>query len=138
MIWDEIQNRLDEIDSTLVAGYSLTSFVLVYLVGRIMREAEIGKAVLESPTDYLPDSEAALRAAVGRLMGDILVDFNGFIREQQEETGYFDYKTQFKSQSAIRAITEDVLRGHQRAVKRDSDVAFHLQDDASNSTAEEA
>lgn len=137
LIWDEIQRRLDEIDSSLVAGYALTSFVLVYLVGRIMRETEIGRAVLESPGDYLPDSEASLRAAVGRLVGDILVDFNGFIREQQEEAGYFDYKTQFKSQSAIRAITEDVLRGHQRAVKRDSDVAFHLQDEAPDLTTNE-
>jgi hypothetical protein len=138
LIWDEIQHRLDEIDSSLVAGYALTGFVLVYLVGRIMRETAIGKAVLESPGDYLPESEAALRSAVGRLVGDILVDFNGFIREQQEEAGYFDYKTQFKRQSAIRTITEDVLRGHQRAVKRDSDVAFHLQDKAPDLSGEKA
>lgn len=57
---------------------------------------------------------------------DILVDFNGYIRAQEDDGGYFDYKTRFKSQAAIKEIMEDVLRGHQRAARRNSDVEFHL------------
>jgi hypothetical protein len=128
LIWDEVQNRLDEIEKQLIAGYALTSFVLVFLVGRIMRETEIGRAILDSPGDYVPEHEDAVRQAVGGLVGDILVDFNGYIREQEDDTGYFDYKTQFKSRAGIREITEDVLRGHQRAVRRDAEIAFHLED----------
>ncbi len=126
IIWDEVGKHLDEIENPLIARYALTSFVLVFLVGRIMRETEVGKALLEAPLEYVRDDEAQVRTAIGRLVGDILVDFNGYIREKEDETGYFDYKTRFKSQSAIREITEDVLRGHQRAVRRNEDVAFHL------------
>lgn len=128
LIWDEVQNHLDQVDSELIARYALTSFVLVYLVGRIMKESEIGGAVLQSPADYLPANEATVRTAVGGLVGDILVDFNGYVREQEDDGGYFDYKTRFKSQAAIREITEDVLRGHQRAVRRSPDVEFQLVD----------
>ena len=126
LIWEEVQAHREEIDNALIARYALTSYVLVYLVGRLMRESEIGEAVLREPADYLPDDEVLIRAAVNRLVGDILVDFNGYVREQEEEDGYFDYKTRFKSQGAIRAISEDILRGHQRAVRRSEDVAFHL------------
>ena len=126
IIWDEIREHISEIDNELIARYALTTFVLVYLVGRIMKETEVGIAVLASPVDYVIDDEEVIRDAVGRLVSDILVDFNGYIREQESEAGYFDYKTRFKSQTAIREITEDVLRGHQRAARRNRDVAFHL------------
>lgn len=126
LIWEEVQSHLDQIDNELIARYALTSYVLVYLVGLLMRESEVGEAVLEGPADYLPENEELIRPAVNRLVGDILVDFNGYVREQEDDSGYFDYKTRFKSQSAIREITEDILRGHQRAVRRSPDVAFHL------------
>ena len=126
LIWDEVQRHLSDVDNDLIARYALTSFVLVYLVGRLMKETEIGEAVIESPASYLPNAESSVRVAVGRLIGDILVDFNGYIREQEDESGYFDYKTRFKSQTAVRDLTEDVLRGHQRASRRNPDVAFHL------------
>jgi hypothetical protein len=126
MIWDEVQTHLDQIDNELIARYALTSLVLVYLVGRLMKESEIGAAVLASPADYLPDDDGAVRAGISRLVGDILVDFNGYVREQEDDGGYFDYKTRFKSQTAIKEITEDVLRGHQRAARRNADVEFYL------------
>lgn len=135
LIWDEVQKQLDQIDNELIARYALTSHVLVYLVGRLMKESEIGDSVLTAPADYLPDEEDAVRSAVGRLIGDILVDFNGYIREQEDDGGYFDYKTRFKSQAAIREITEDVLRGHQRAARRNPDVEFHLADPAAEQSA---
>jgi hypothetical protein len=47
-------------------------------------------------------------------------------REQDQAEGYFDHKTVQESQAGIRERTEDVLRGHQRAVKRNLEVAFHL------------
>jgi hypothetical protein len=123
LIWEEVQAHRDQIENELIARYALTSYVLVYLVGRLMKESE---AVLQSPMDYLPDEEPLIRAAVNRLVGDILVDFNGYVREQEDDGGYFDYKTRFKSQAAIREITEDILRGHQRAVRRSEDVEFHI------------
>lgn len=128
LIWEEVQAHLNQIENELIARYALTSYVLVYLVGRLMKESEIGEAVLQEPSNYLPDDEVLIRASVSRLVGDILVDFNGFVREQEDDGGYFDYKTRFKSQAAIREITEDVLRGHQRAVRRSEDVAFHLSE----------
>lgn len=126
LIWDEVRQRLSDVEKELIGRYALTSFVLVYLAGKLMKETEIGTAMLDSPGTYIPDDEALARNAVGRLIDDILVDFNGYVREQEDDTGYFDYKTAFKSQAAIKAISEDVLRGHQRAVKRNPDIAFHL------------
>lgn len=128
MIWEEVQQRLLQIDKELIATYSLTSFVLVHLGGHLMWTTAAGREILDSPADYVAHQENEVRQAVGRLIDGILVDFNGYIREQESDHGYFDYKTRFKSQAAIRELTEDVLRGHQRAVRRDAEYEFHLDE----------
>jgi hypothetical protein len=72
------------------------------------------------------DSETKFGKAIARLIDDVLIDFNAYVREQEEEHGYYDYKTSFKSQRAVEALADDVHRQHQRAVLRNKDVAFHL------------
>ena len=55
----------------------------------------------------------------------LLIDFNGYI-ELESESAYFDYKTRFKNQSAIRHLTEDVLRNHRRALRTHPEIAFAI------------
>jgi len=126
LLWEEVQRRLPQIEKELIARYSLTTFVLVHLTGHLMRSTEAGNGILNAPADYIPGQETRVREAVGRLIESIIVDFNGYIREQEADHGYFDYKTRFKSQAAIRELGEDVLRGHQRAVRRDAGYEFSL------------
>lgn len=68
LIWEEIQQRLSQIDKELVARYSLTTFVLAYLTGHLMRSTEDGKAILDTPANYIPQQEGRVREAVGRLI----------------------------------------------------------------------
>jgi hypothetical protein len=87
---------------------------------------EEGTAILEDPLKTIRDQESRFRKAVARLIDDILIDFNAYVREQEAATGYFDYKTSFKSQRAVKALADDVYSHHQRTVHRNADVAFHI------------
>ncbi len=124
LIWEEVRKHRDKIENQLMAYYGLTAFVLVYLVGVLLRESGPGRDVLDDPAQYVLPADADLRSAVSRLVQDLLVDFNGYARERAEEDGYFDYKTLFKSQRAVSALTEDVKRHYQRAVIRTPGMAF--------------
>jgi hypothetical protein len=127
VIYDEVRKKLPSVESALMAKYGLTTFVLVYLVGLLMRETEEGTEILDDPLTTIRDNENRFRAAVARLVDDILIDFNAYVREQEAALGYFDYKTSFKSQRAVEALADDVHRQHQRAVLRNEDIAFHVE-----------
>jgi hypothetical protein len=125
LMWEEANVAKEELDDPLLAGYGLTVFVLVSLAGRLMSETAEGKEILAQPLGYLQDREAEVRKAIRLLLKDIVVDLDAYVREESEG-GYFDYESRFKSQSAIRHLTEDVLRSHKKAVNRDPLAAFHL------------
>jgi hypothetical protein len=125
LIWEEVQIRKSSIEDPLLAGYALTVFILIYLVGLLMKETQQGKEVLSSPLRYLREREQPLREAIGVLVNDIIVDLDGYVRDESQ-AGYFDYKSRFKSQTAVRHLTEDILRSHKKTVNRNPEAAFHL------------
>jgi hypothetical protein len=126
LIYDEVRKKLPKVENRLMANYGLTTFVLVYLVGLLMRDSEEGTRLLDDPLKIVRDTESKFRHAVARLIDDILIDVNAYVEEQETENGYFDYKTSFKSQTAVTALAGDVHRQHKRAVLRSDEVAFHL------------
>lgn len=126
LIYEETRQRLPGVTNRLMARYGLTTFVLAYLVGDLMRETAIGRDILSDPLSHLQNNETGLRSAIGRLIDDILIDFNAYVKDQEEKTKYFDYKTAFKSQRAVEALQDDVVRQHKRAVLRNADIAFHV------------
>jgi hypothetical protein len=126
VIYDEVRKKLGNVENTLMGKYGLTTFVLVHLVGLLMRDTDEGTAILDDPLAMIRDQETLFRKAVARLIDDILIDFNAYVREQEAADGYFDYKTSFKSQRAVESLADDVYRQHQRAVLRNEDVAFHI------------
>ena len=85
----------------------------------------MGAELLDSPVDFLRHDLPNVRAALERLVSDVIVDFDGYIRDESE-VDYFDYKSRFKSQTAIRHLTEDVLRSYKRAINRNPALAFAL------------
>lgn len=66
------------------------------------------------------------RIALRQLIAYLIIDFDGYIAFESE-AGYFDYKTRFKSQGAVRHLTDDILRNHRRALRTHPEVAFALQ-----------
>lgn len=129
IIYEEVRKKLPNVENQLMASYGLTTFVLVYLVGLMMKDTESGTACLTEPLTVVRDNESRFRHAVARLIDDILIDFNAYVREQEAATGYFDYKTSFKSQRAVEQLADDVHRQHQRAALRNTDVKFRLEED---------
>jgi hypothetical protein len=125
-IYEEVAKHLDDINNQLLARYGLTTFVLVYLVGLLLRESESGSKVLAEPLQYMRAAEEELRNKLELLIRDMLVDFNFYIEEKTQETSYFDYKTLFKSQRAVSDLAADIVRSYKKEVIRNPDREFSL------------
>ncbi len=126
IIYEEVKKKLPGLDNQLMARYGLTTFVLIYLAGKLMALTADGTALLGDPLEQVRSHESSLREAIAQLIGDILIDFNAYV-EEQELIKYFDYKTAFKNQTAVELLASDVVRQHKRAVLRNDDIAFHVK-----------
>ena len=90
LIWQEANIARNKIADPLFS-YGLTVFVLVFLVGRLMEEYP-GRQGNSCPTaTFVQQREDDLRAAIRLLIQDVVVDFDGYVREEAA-SGYFDYR----------------------------------------------
>jgi hypothetical protein len=120
LIHQEVKSHLKDVEEQLIAGYGLTSFVLEYLVGLLLRETDTGRDLLDDPGPHLEQDEDAVRQKVDDLLNDLIVDFNFYVREKVSQDGYFDYKTSFKSARAVAELATDVVRSYKKQLARDA------------------
>ena len=128
LLYQQVLERRSEIEGELLAAYGLTAFVLVYLAGLILRESEDGNALLLDPKPHLDADEERVVQRLDLLLGDLIVDFNYYVKEKIDQDGYFDYKTSFKSQAAVKELAADVVRSYKKAIGRDATKGFSLAD----------
>ncbi len=131
LIYQEVLKRLGDVANRLMAGYGLTTFALIYLVGLLLRESPVGQGLLENPLSYLKDNEVGVRQKLELLIRDMLVDFNFYVDEKTKESGYFDYKTLFKNQRAVTDLAGDIVRSYKKEVIRSPNREFRIKDEGS-------
>lgn len=103
-----------------VAKYGLTHYILIYLVGEVLRLGKDGQTLLKQPQPYLTTNvstnqkEAVVLASLRALTKFIITELNYFIKENGEES--YDYKTAFKSQSDVHSIRNAVQKAFEKDV----------------------
>ena len=113
-----------------VRKYGLTKFLLLYLLGEVLREEDAGKTLLSDPGKYLSTSadDNPLQANVLSQFSDltylIVTQLNYFIDENGGEA--YDYKSHFKSQENVKTIRNDALKEYDRAKHRGTVKPFEL------------
>lgn len=103
-----------------VEKYGLTHYILMYLVGEVLRLGEDGRALLKRPLLYLSTNtnanqkETKMLASLRALTKFIVTELNYFIKENGEES--YDYKTSFKSQTDVQSIRNAVQKAFEKDV----------------------
>jgi hypothetical protein len=111
-----------------VRKYSLTKFVLLYLVGEMLRKSPDGKNLLENPVIYLStqtcknDKQDDVIKQVGDLAHLAVAELNYFIEEHGGEA--YDYKSEFKSPRPVEAFRNEALKGYEKDVYRGRAILF--------------
>lgn len=112
-----------------VRKYGLTRFLVLYLIGEVLREEPDGRSLLDSPGAYLEQGaagrtrQAAVLDQVRRIAADIVIELDDYLKTAK--TG-FDYKSEFKSEASIQQIRSEVVKAYAKDKRRSRATVFAL------------
>ena len=115
-----------------IGRYGLTSFLLIYLVGELIRQDAAGIAFLEQPLPYLDTNassnspQAVVIVEIDKLVDWIVIELNYTIEQHGDES--YDYKSEFKSPKSVQQIRNDMLKSFQKDISRGKVAPFILPD----------
>ena len=118
-----IESVLDKIEDPLVRNYQLTKFILLGVLGRVLRHDPAGKKLIDYPDAFLPKYREAVVAAAKIVVLHTITDFNYFIKEKSSKD-YFDYKSEFKNAEKYDALATELLHQYERALVRHAEDSF--------------
>jgi hypothetical protein len=116
-----------------VRCYGLTRFLLLFVVGELLRKTEDGKNLLDDPLPYLLKKgghatdiarENAMLEAVTGVANYAVTELNYLISDRGGEV--YDYKSEFKTPKGVEAIRSEVLKSYDKDRYRDKVDAFQL------------
>lgn len=118
-----IELVVGKIEDPLIQAYQLTKFLLLGLLGGIIKRDATGARMLADPRPFLLKNRGALVGAVTVVAAEMVADFNFYVKEKQAE-GYYDYKSEFKSPEKYRALASELQRQFDRALVRHPEDSF--------------
>ncbi len=114
LIYDQIPSSLNALENQRLARYGLTSFLVLYFLGELMRSSEDGQKLLEQPLPFLATGgkhnplESKMLAQSAPLINWLVTELNYFVKAQGGEA--YDYKREFKSPKAVEGIRDELLK----------------------------
>jgi hypothetical protein len=113
-----------KIDDPLIQGYQLTKLILLGIAGDILRKDSVGKVLLDSPATLLPSKELEVSKALQTFAALLIPELNYYIGEKKQESGYYDYKSAFKSADEYATLLQEMQRSYQKAVVKHPEESF--------------
>jgi hypothetical protein len=130
----EVRNAVAKIQNERIRTYGLTKYLTLYLVGEVLRQESDGRALLAVPLPYLRTQKSLddrrqleVLEQIRRIATDVAVELDFYVQEKENETGgTYDYKSEFKSKSAVSAIRANALKEYSKAKHRGNACIFRL------------
>lgn len=111
-----VAKSLDQLDNRQMAGYSLTRYFLLSVVGEILRKFGEGRAFLSNKEKMnSPEGRAEFLEKLPELLVGLVVDLN---YEIAQKDATFDYKKDLKSPTAIKALSRNLLQSFEKDLRR--------------------
>lgn len=129
------QAALEHCKDQRVRSYGLTSFIVLYLVGELLRTSKDGATVLDNPEPFLrvtksskirEELESKLLKEVGAVASYTVTELNYYVADHGGEA--FDYKSIFKSEKGVKLFRSEVLKAYEKDLFRDKVDAFRMPD----------
>ncbi len=111
------ENAIPKLNNSLFAKYTLTKYLILYIIRLIMDEDDLGKKVTADPDNYVvhKKSRKALLQAIKRVLDDVVVDLNAEIDSLGED---FDYRGKLRDEKWVTDLTRDIVSNHRKLVGR--------------------
>jgi hypothetical protein len=113
-----IRGKLSSLTNKLFASYSITPFVLLYLLREALETDDKGKEYCENPARFVQSSDYAARAkkCVDAVAMAVMRIVETFVKRRDEDpSARFDYKRELKSPNQVRSMRDSVISSYQMA-----------------------
>lgn len=111
-----VAEKLDLFDDKLFAQYTLTRWLLLYLLREALLTDELGKKLFADPSAFLvaPNGRTKLRECVGHVTQALVRLLNGIInRKTSSDAPYFDYKKELKNKEFVFSTKSQIIPNYQ-------------------------
>lgn len=122
-----ILSKLDLIENQLFAKYSITQFLLVYLLRRIIETDEVGKLFCADTARFTSTKkdQHALLAIIDKMAQAMVRIVNREVKRRDADLeNPFDFKRELKSPSAVRKFESTVIATYQILADDDETLTF--------------
>ena len=112
-----IDSKIGKIDNKLIARYSLTKYVVMFIVRNILEKDKLGIELLQTPSTYLSNSEdiLKLKKCFSVAVDDIIIDLNAEVNDLGED---FDYKSKLRDELWVKELSRSIVSNYQKLVNR--------------------
>jgi hypothetical protein len=128
LFYDQILPKLATLEHQRLARYGLTSFLVLYLLGELIRLSGDGRKLLDQPLPFLSAKgknnplESGMLGQSAPLIDWLITELNYFIKGKGGEA--YDYKREFKSPKAVEAIRDELLKAFEKDRYRGRSIPF--------------
>lgn len=130
LIFQVSQSALDGMENERIRRYTLTRYIVLYLIGEVLRQEKDGQVLLDSPAEYLEKSDGNGRTTQKAIFGlingiarEVVTEFSFYVNEQGEA---YDYKSKFKSEKEVKRIRTEVVKNYVKDKGRGKALVFKL------------
>lgn len=126
IIFDALMQSMAALENDLIANYTLTRYVLLYLLRQALETNSQGKEFCKDPSPFLsePNGPTRLKLCMSNILNDLIIDLNAEIKQRQDSNNPLDYKREFKSPTAVKSLERSVIPPYQMAVSRKRAASF--------------
>lgn len=119
-IYETVVASLPNLRDTLMGGYRLTRFFLLYLLRKALETDTRGKEFVRFPQAFVSEPKGIQRIekTTKAILGDLVVDLNAELQEKAETGAPFDYKRELKSPTAVKAFAQQIVPMYEKALRR--------------------
>lgn len=132
-VYNVVASNVEGIEFEPIRNYGLARFLLLGIVGKLLRSDPKGKETLENPEKHVKEPELGrFKRAIENLFKLMIFDINNFVSDwMKEHDNFFDYKNFFKSKQQTGEMIQAVTTSYNKNLIHHSEDAFNKIYDSS-------
>lgn len=121
LIYSVISMNSHLLENEKLRSYGLSIFFFSSVISNILKDDQLGNAILLEPKEYVTTNKQKLICAITRMWELITPDINFDINEETTANdGFFDYKNVFKNGEWVRKMTSKIKTDYIRLTRRNA------------------
>ena len=126
VIDEEIRKHLPNLKADLLARYSLTKFMIMYVIQELFFDDIAFKEILSSASTYMRDlkQREKFRQVISGFIANIVIDINV---ESEDFEADFDYRRKLKDADWVKNLAKNIKRDFQKDILRNRQETFEAE-----------